>query len=374
MTASLPEGSGEPRRGAPVDQGEAVLDDKERLAAVDPAGMLGELAGAGDQARAALRVAQASSLTGPRPEVVVVAGMGGSGLAGDVVAALAFAASPVPVLPVKGDRLPAFVGPGTLLIAVSFSGNTAETLSAVEQGLAAGARVVAVASGGALAELAHARGQGLVTIEAPPGRMPRAALWSLLVPVCSAAEAAGVLPPLRDQVLAAADELDAEAAALGPAVPTDANPAKQAALRLLDRLPVVWGSGQLGAVAAYRFRTGCNENAKVPVVSGALPEANHNDVMGLEGGTGTGRVLVLLRDEAGEHQRDGRRIAAAFEALGIDDPVVRRAGEGPELVRLARLTAFTDYASTYLAIARGVDPTPIRTLDRIKAALSAPPR
>jgi glucose/mannose-6-phosphate isomerase len=97
-------------------------------------------------------------------------------------------------------------------------------------------------------------------------------------------------------------------------------------------------------------------------------------VMGLEGGTGTGRVLVLLRDEAGEHQRDGRRIAAALEALGIDDPVVRRAGEGPELVRLARLTAFTDYASTYLAIARGVDPTPIRTLDRIKAALSAPPR
>ena len=188
--------------------------------------------------------------------------------------------------------------------------------------------------------------------------MPRAALWSLLVPVCSAAEAAGVLPPLRDQVLAAADALDAEAAALGPAAPTDANPAKQAALRLLDRLPVVWGSGQLGAVAATRFRTECNENAKVPVVSAALPEANHNDVMGLEGGLGSGRALVLLRDEAGEHERDGLRIAAALE------------GEGDPLVRLARLTAFADFAATYLAIARGVDPTPIRTLDRIKAALS----
>jgi glucose/mannose-6-phosphate isomerase len=200
--------------------------------------------------------------------------------------------------------------------------------------------------------------------------MPRAALWSLLVPVCSVAEAAGVLPPLRDEVLAAADALDAEAAALGPAVPTDANPAKQAALRLLDRLPVVWGSGQLGAVAAARFRTECNENAKVPVVSAALPEANHNDVMGLEGGLGQGRALVLLREEAGEHERDGLRIAAALEALGVGDPVVRRAGEGPGLVRLARLTTFTDFASTYLAIARGVDPTPIRTLDRVKAALS----
>jgi len=355
---------------SPVNQDAAVLDDKERLAVADPAGMLDEVAGAGDQARSALRVAQASSLIGPQPEVVVVAGMGGSGVAGDVLAALAFATSAVPVLAVKGDRLPAFVGPGTLLIAVSFSGNTAETLSAVEQGLAAGARVVAVASGGALAELARGRGSPLVTVEAPPWRMPRAALWSLLVPVCSAAEAAGVLPPLRDQVLAAADALDAEAAALGPSVPTDANPAKQAALRLLDRLPVVWGSGQLGAVAATRFRTECNENAKVPVVSAALPEANHNDVMGLEGGLGPGRVLVLLRDEAGEHERDGLRIAAALEALGIDDPVVRRAGEGDGLVRLARLTAFTDFASTYLAIARGVDPTPIRTLDRVKAALS----
>jgi glucose/mannose-6-phosphate isomerase len=354
--------------------GAAVLDDKERLAVADPAGMLGEIAGAGSQARSALRVAQASSLIGPQPEVVVVAGMGGSGVAGDVLAALAFASSAVPVLAVKGDRLPAFVGPGTLLIAVSFSGNTAETLSAVEQGLAADARVVAVASGGALAELAHGRGSPLVTVEAPPGRLPRAGLWSLLVPVCAAAEAADVLPPLRDQVLAAADALDAEAAALGPPVPTDANPAKQAALRLLDRLPVVWGSGQLGAVAATRLRTECNENAKVPVVSAALPEANHNDVMGLEGGLGPGRVLVLLRDEPGEHERDGLRIAAALEALGVDDPVVRRAGEGPGLVRLARLTAFTDFASTYLAIARGVDPTPIRTLDRIKAALSGTPR
>jgi glucose/mannose-6-phosphate isomerase len=344
--------------------GAVVLDDKELLAQRDPGGMLGEVAGAGDQARAALRRAEAAPLVGPLPEVVVVAGMGGSGVAGDVLAALAFASSAVAVVAVKGDRLPAFVGPGTLLVAVSYSGNTAETLSAVEQGLAAGARLVAVASGGAL-------GGPLVTVEAPPGRSPRAALWSLLIPVCSAAEAAGVLPPLRDQVLAAADALDAEAAALGPAAPSDANPAKQAALQLVDRLPVVWGSGQLGAVAAARFRTECNENAKVSVVSSALPEANHNDVMGLEGGLGPGRALVLLRDEAGEHERDGRRIAAALEALGVEGPVLRRAGEGPGLVRLARLTAFTDFASTYLAIARGVDPTPIRTIDRVKAALAA---
>src|SRR5215211_1788828 len=221
------------------------LDDPAELSRLDPGDMLGQVAGAGGQARVALRAAQAAPLVGPLPEVVVVAGMGGSGIAGDVLAALAFGASAVPVLAVKGDRLPAFVGPGTLLVAVSYSGNTAE----------------------------------------------------------------------------------------------------QAALRLLDRLPVVWGSGQVGAVAATRFRTQCNENAKVSVVSGALPEADHNDVMGLEGGIGPGRELVLLRDEAGEHDRDGRRIQAAF----------------------------TDFTSTYLGIVRGVDPTPIRTLDQVKAALAAGP-
>jgi glucose/mannose-6-phosphate isomerase len=351
--------------------GPSGLDDPAELTRRDPGGMLGQVAGAGGQARVALRAAQSAPLVGPMPEVVVVAGMGGSGIAGDVLAALAFGTSAVPVLAVKGDRLPVFVGPGTLLVAVSYSGNTAETVSAVEQGVAAGARLVAVTSGGTLAELASSRGAPLVTIEG--GRMPRAALWSLVVPVCSAAEAVGVLPPLTDQVCAAADALDEEAAALGPGVATAANPAKQAALRLLDRLPVVWGSGQVGAVAATRFRTQGNENAKVSVVSGALPEANHNDVMGLEGGIGPGRELVLLRDEAGEHDRDGRRIQAVLTAIGARDPIVRAAGKGPGLARLARLTAFTDFTSTYLGIARGVDPTPIRTLDQVKAALAAEP-
>ena len=139
--------------------GSSVLDDPAELGRRDPGDMLGEVAGAAGQARVALRAAQAAPLVGPMPEVVVVAGMGGSGIAGDVLGALSFPGSVVPVLAVKGDRLPAFVGPGTLLLAASYSGNTAETLSAVEQGLAAGARLVAVTSGGALAELASVPGR-----------------------------------------------------------------------------------------------------------------------------------------------------------------------------------------------------------------------
>jgi len=346
-----------------------TLDDAAALAAADPGGMLAAVAGAGDQARAAAEAAKRAGLAGPRPDNVVVAGMGGSGVAGDVLAALAFGESPVPVVTAKGDRLPAFVGPGTLLIAVSYSGNTDETLAAVEQGLAAGARLVAVASGGRLAELAQGHGGALVLVQG--GRMPRAALWSLVVPVLLAAEARGVLAPVAADLGAAAAALDTEAAALGPAVPSADNPAKQAALRLRDRLPLAWGTGQLGAVAATRFRTQCNENAKVTAVSAAVPEANHNEVMGLEGGLGRGRELVLLRDQAGEHERDGRRLAVVFQALGVTDPVARLSGEGPPPVRLARLTAFADFTTTYLGVARGVDPTPIRTLDEIKVAMAA---
>jgi glucose/mannose-6-phosphate isomerase len=102
-----------------------------------------------------------------------------------------------------------------------------------------------------------------------------------------------------------------------------------------------------------------------------VPEANHNEVMGLEGGLGPGRELVLLRDQAGEGARDQRRLAVVCQALGVTDPVTRLAGQGPPLVRLARLTAFIDFTTTYLGVARGVDPTPIRTLDEIKAAMAA---
>jgi glucose/mannose-6-phosphate isomerase len=344
------------------------LDDPGALDIADPGGMLGQVASAGDQARAALAAAQLAALAGPEPRSVVVAGMGGSGIAGDVLSALAFYRSPVPVTSVKGDRLPGFVGPSTLLVAVSYSGTTDETLAAVEEGLSAGARLVAVCSGGRLEDLAKQHGAPVVTVA--PGRMPRAALWSLAVPVCMAAFAADVLEPMAEQVLAAADALDAEAELLGPGVPTAANPAKQAALRLLGKLPVIWGTGQLGAVAAARLRTQCNENAKISATSAPVPEANHNDVMGLEGGLGPGRELVLLRDHAGEHERDARRVIAACEALGVSSPVLREAGQGPPLVRLARLMAFVDYLSVYLGLGLGVDPTPIETIFRLKAALA----
>jgi glucose/mannose-6-phosphate isomerase len=364
--------AGSPAAG--VGGGDAVrpavdLDDLAALAALDPGGMLGQVASAGGQARAALEAAQAVPLDGPEPRSVVVAGMGGSGIAGDVLGALAFFRSPAPVSSVKGDRLPGFVGPSTLLLAVSYSGSTDETLAAVEEGLSAGARLVAVCSGGRLEELARQHGAPVVMIE--PGRMPRAALWSLAVPVCVAASAVGVLESMTDQVRAAADALDDEAELLGPAVPTESNPAKQAALRLLGKLPVIWGTGQLGAVAATRLRTQCNENAKVTATSAPVPESNHNDIMGLEGGLGPARELVLLRDRSGEHERDARRVIAACEALGVDSPILRNAGSGPPLVRLARLMAFVDHASVYLGLARGVDPTPIDTIFRLKDMLAA---
>lgn len=358
---------GAARSGGPV--GAAVdLDDPVALAAADPGGMLGQVASAGDQARTALAAAQLAPLVGPEPRSVVVAGMGGSGIAGDVLSALAFYRSPVPVMSVKGDRLPGFVGPSTLLMAVSYSGGTDETLAAVEEGLSAGARLVAVCSGGRLEELARQYGAPVVTVA--PGRMPRAALWSLAVPVCMAAFAAGVLEPFVDQVRAAADTLDAEADLLGPGVPTDANPAKRAALRLLGKLPVIWGTGQLGAVAATRLRTQCNENAKISATSAPVPESNHGDIMALEGGLGDGRELVLVRDRVGEHERDARRVIAACEALDVSSAITREAGEGPPLVRLARLMAFADHLSVYLALGRGVDPTPIETIFRLKAALA----
>jgi glucose/mannose-6-phosphate isomerase len=110
------------------------------------------------------------------------------------------------------------------------------------------------------------------------------------------------------------------------------------------------------------------------VVSAAVPEADHNDVMGLEGGLGSGRTLVLLRDLAGEHPRDAVRLDAVTRAVGAEGasaPLRADGGDGPDLVRFARLVAFADYTSVYLALRRGVDPTGIETIDRVKAHVAA---
>jgi glucose/mannose-6-phosphate isomerase len=343
------------------------LDEPERFAEVDLADALG------DVERTSRQWAEAGEIDVPRIDLagldaVVVSGVGGSGICGDVVAAIAQPRLPVPLVVHKGYGLPAFVGPGTLVVAVSCSGNTEETRSAAETALGRGARLLVVAQGGGLASLCEERAVPFVRIET--SCQPRHSLGMLVVPVLAAL---GV----DEGVTEAIAVLDEIAAACGRSAPLDQNPAKRLGLRLASGgVPVVYGGQGLGAVAGYRLKCQLNENAKLPSVFGELPEAGHNEIVGwsepVPGLAGARGGLVTLRDTTGEHPRVARRIDATVDLLDerFDwHEELRALGEAP-LARLASLLLLADFASVYTALALDRDPTPIDWIDRVKTALS----
>ena len=370
---------------------EALLDDPTRLSAGDPGGMLLASATAGAQVREAiLRTGEAD--LGPvvadgRPRSMLVAGMGGSGITGDVLVAVGGVACPVPLTAHRGYRLPGWVGPMDLVVAVSCSGRTEETLAVTDEALRRGCRVVTVGQvGSPLAERADGRRAIHLPVD-PAGRMPRSNLWALAVPVLVLADAMDLMSVPRAVLDEVADRLDTTSAQCAPGVETYANPAKRLALDLAGTLPYVWGSSEIAGVAAYRLACQLAENAKYPAVSGVLPEVHHNQVVALAGAFGSAAAddgdlfrdrvddapgwpalhLLLLRDSEEQPELARRREATLLLAeqndIGVQELLA--SGEHP-LARLASLIAPTDFASVYLALAQGIDPTPVEPIDYLK--------
>lgn len=351
------------------------LDDVTSVRAADPGAMLDAVASAGDQVRQALVACANSDIAGVadrgRPRAVVVTGMGGSGIAGHVLQAAAGPECPVPVERVRGWTLPAWVGGDDLVIAVSSSGHTAETLACTRAALDRGARVVVVAAAGSpLVDLAM--GTGIPWVPVPPGRPPRANLWALSVPLLVAADALGLVDAESARLEAVAELLDGLAAQCAPAVPSEQNPAKQLASQLVGTLPMIWGSSDLAGIAAYRLLCQLAENAKYPAVNGVLPEALHNQVVTFSAPTSAGLPiqLVLLRDTVEQWQvaiaADEAEALAGESGVSVSRLVA--VGRHP-LERMASLCAIGDFASVYLGLLGGVDPTPIRPIEILKTRM-----
>ncbi|WP_067901075.1 bifunctional phosphoglucose/phosphomannose isomerase [Actinomadura chibensis] len=371
------------------------LDDADAAEAADPGGMLRQVASSAAQVREARRAAQEAGVgvlaEDGRPRAIVVAGMGGSGISGDVLAAVCGTGCAVPVTTVRGYRLPGWVGAADLVIAVSCSGRTEETLDVAAEAARRGCRLLFVGGAGSpLAELA-ASTRGVFVPVRSVGQ-PRATLWGLTVPVLLAARALG-LADVPDAVLeSTAKRLEDVAHRCRPSSEPFVNPAKRIALDLAGDVPLVWGSSALAATAAYRMCCQLNENAKYPGVFGEVPEAQHNQVMAFDGHFARGRVssddpddffrdrsgdpehglhLVVLRD-VDEHPQVRKRCEASAElARGRGVAVTEIAAEGEHpLERIATLIALSDYVTVYLAIALGVDPTPVPAIQELKARIA----
>lgn len=346
------------------------LDDVATLRRLDAADMLGTIGALPAHCRDGYGYGRSAASL---PELdgvssVVFCGMGGSAVAGDVLRSVFRRRLGIPVEVNRSPELPAYVTSHTLVVVSSYSGETAETLAAFAEAEERGSRLVAITSGGTLAEASRAAGHGLV--EVPSGYQPRAALGHLAFGALGALEAAGLLPRLGDDVEETVAELGALADELGPSVPTATNPAKTIAAWLGDRVPVIWGAEGIGSVAAMRWKTQMNENGKVPAWASSMSELDHNEIVGWVAPYGAAHAVIGLR-----HEEEASGLAARFTlsaAIAADAGAAIRevhARGRSALARLLSLIVIGDFASCYVGLSHGRDPTPVDAIVRLKAAL-----
>jgi glucose/mannose-6-phosphate isomerase len=339
----------------------------DAIAAADPSGMLGDVLAQPAQFEDALwRVESARIERGEFARGLVVCGMGGSAIGGDLAAAAAGLRASAPITTIRGYELPAWVGAETLVLCASYSGNTEETLYCFEQAGEAGALRVAVTTGGELA--AAARDAGVPVIGVPSGMQPRAAVVYMTVAALECAALAGAAPPLRDEIAESAALLRDLAGKWGPDAGEDSD-AKAIARALEGRIPVVYG-GRSSTAAARRWRSQLNENSKIPAFYGELPEAHHNEVVGWHHTDAPLTALIL--EAPGEHERMGARFditAEVARAAGLQVQRVRAHGDSPVALVMS-LVLLGDLISVYLGVLLGQDPTPVAEIEALKARLS----
>ncbi len=346
-----------------------ILDDLEGLKRLDRGGMLDAVRGFPEYCKRGIEIAEAVPLGGFLEkvfEVVTFIGVGGSAIGGQLVAEWLSRESEVPMVVSRGYDLPGFVDEDTLVFAVSYSGNTEETLSAFREAMRRGSSIVSLTSGGALERLSREHGLPIVPI--PGGLRPRAALPYQLFAVAATLNRLGLVGSLWAEVDEAIDVLGRLSDEMVPEVPADENPAKRLALSLKEKIPFVHGPPLFEGVA-YRLRTQLNENSKVPAGSGSFPELFHNAVLGSEAPDEVLNPLCFLfiRDsrETDKMARKIDRFKAMFEGR-VGGIVEVRAKGGAKLARMLSVLYTGDYVSTYLGLLYGQDPSSTDAIEELK--------
>jgi glucose/mannose-6-phosphate isomerase len=350
----------------------SILDDPERMRALDPGDMLGRIGETAAQIRAAWTEARRLELPQAYRDArnIVILGMGGSAIGGELLRTLTYSEARVPIVICREYDLPGFVGPDSLAIGVSYSGNTEETLSAFEQARQRGCRLLAITSGGRLAELAEQYGVPLYRFSYKA--QPRAAMGYLFVPLLAVAERLGIVGSQEEGVQEAIQTVEQLSQELAADVPAARNMAKQLAGRLHGRLPVIYGAGILSEVAR-RWKGQFNENSKSYAAYDVFPELNHNAVVGYQNPADLAEALfVVLLVSSHYHPRTLRRIEVTQELLqrrGIPFERVTARGRSATAQLFTSIVA-GDYTSYYLAILYATDPSPVEPIDYLKQRLA----
>jgi len=352
-----------------------LLDDPENISAIDRSGMLKTqismpeaCANAIELTRAFLERADVQARLQNRPSCLVVAGMGGSAIGGEILQDWILDSSPMPVYISRNYSLPAFPDSRSLVIAISYSGDTEETLSAFAEAQSRRLRTLSITSGGRLQRLSLE--YQVPTLVIPSGMVPRAALPYLFIPLILTYRTLIKKPGFEEELMEMLSVIEKTRLEVSPQVPVKRNPAKQLALKLFHTVPIIYASSGYTGVA-FRMKTLFNENSKMPSYTATLPEAFHNDVMGYEAPKTLLKPfsVLLLRDPC----EDPRIKARINIAKRIMEPTTKFVHEiwvqgQTRLAKILSILYLGDVTSTYVAILNGVDPSSTETISKIKAA------
>lgn len=342
---------------------------REAVAAVDASSQLADVLDLPNHLRDALwRVESAGIRPFDAPGGLIVAGMGGSAIGGALARAALGDRASRPILAARSYELPPWTTPETAVLCSSYSGNTEETLACFEAAGALGSPRVVATTGGRLAEAA--RTEGVPVIPLPGGFLPRASVGYGTVAALEVAALCGAAPSVRSEIDVAAAHAEELAAEWGPDGADD-NLAKAVARGLHATIPVIAGSGPTAAVA-YRWKTQINENPECPAFAHELPELDHNEILGWDGAPELGRFSAVFLDDADLHPRVRQRIARTCELIDASAAVtfvIETRGES-RTDRVLSLVLLGDLVSIYMSVLRGLDPSPMELIERLKDQLA----
>jgi glucose/mannose-6-phosphate isomerase len=346
------------------------MNDAERFAPMDPQDMLGHIDRLPSQLEGAWELGMSQPLPeGPRPSMVLLAGMGGSAIGADLAAAYLASSCQVPLVVWRGYDLPASIDTSALVLLSSHSGNTEETLSAYDAARRRRARMLAVTTGGELARRCGADGVPFWLFE--HGGQPRAAVGFSFGLCLAVLHRVGLVESAGAEIRAASEAMRAQQEFLRAEVPVAHNPAKRLAGQLIDRLPLIIGGGLLAPVAR-RWRTQIAEVAKAPAQFEELPEADHNMVAGVgQPEELINRIMAVFLRASVDTPRLSARVEATRQVLmveGFNTDVIDAAG-ATRMAQQWSCLHFGDYVAYYLAMSYGVDPTPVAAIEDLKRRL-----
>jgi len=344
----------------------AFLDNPDEIKRIDRNNMLSFCVDAPKHYGEAARIAKTLSVSYPKPQTIIVAGMGGSAIGGELLKDWARDRAAVPIEVCREYSLPAYANKKTLVFVVSYSGETEESLSVFLDAIKRKCMVVCISSGGKLREFA--RKLNVPHLRVPSGMAPRATLPYLFMPLPSILEKIGIVSGVSAEVSDITRILKLVSLENSPEKPQSGNVSKTLASNICGTIPVVYGFGIYRAVA-QRFKTQFNENSKVPAKWEAFPELNHNEIVGWEeaGTLAKDFSLIFIRDN--DESNEMRRRIEVTQKLICKEPLkafeVWSKGK-TKLAKMLSVICIGDFTSVYLAVLRGVDPTPVKTISLLK--------